>query len=87
MNQHNDIDALVDFTKQTLGIDDHHADRFAIDLARHFGGEYLYINKRVVSNSRDKDIRAEYNGHNAGKLARRYGLSERWIYKIVSESS
>lgn len=84
MRQHNDIDALVDFTKQNLGMDDHHADRFALDLARRFGGEYLYVNKRVINQSRDKDIRDAYNGHNAAKLARMYGLSERQIYNIVS---
>lgn len=84
MRSHNDIEALVDFTKQALGMDDHHANRFALDLARRFGGEYLYVNKRVINNSRDKDIRASYNGHNAGKLARLYGLSERQIYNIVS---
>jgi Mor family transcriptional regulator len=84
MHQHNDIDALVDFTKQTLGIDDHRADRFALDLAKRFGGEYVYVNKGIVKSSRDKEIRAAYNGHNAGKLARLYGLSERHIYNIVS---
>lgn len=84
MRTHNDIDALVDFTKQALGMDDHRADQFTMELARRFGGEYLYVNKRVISNSRDKDIRALYNGHNACKLARMYGLSERQIYNIVS---
>ena len=34
--------------------------------------------------SRDKEIRNTYNGHNASKLARIYGLSERQIYNIVS---
>lgn len=84
MRQHNDIDALVDFTKQTLGMDDQRADCFALDLARRFGGEYLYVNKRVINNSRDKEIRNAYNGHNANKLARIYGLSERQIYNIIS---
>lgn len=84
MRQHNDIDALVDFTRETLAMDEHRADRFAQDLARRFGGEYLYVNKRILLTARDKDIRSAYNGRNANKLARQYGLSERQIYNIVS---
>lgn len=84
MRPHNDIDALVDFTKQNLSMDDHHADKFALDLARRFGGEYLYVNKRTLQCARDKEIRLSYNGRNAKKLAIQYGLSERQIYNIVA---
>ena len=84
MRPHNDIDDLVDFTKHTLAMDDARADRFALDLARRFGGEYLYVNKRTIQSARDKDIRSAYNGRNAKKLAIQYGLSERQIYNIVS---
>lgn len=32
-----------------------------------------------------KQIKSEYNGHNAGELATKYGYSDRWVRKIVNE--
>lgn len=32
-----------------------------------------------------KQIRNEYNGHNVGELATKYGYSDRWIRKIVND--
>ena len=31
-----------------------------------------------------KQIRNEYNGHNVGELATKYGYSDRWVRKIVN---
>ncbi len=83
MSQHHDIDAFIDFTKESLGINDQRADQFALDLSRRFGGEYVYVTKGIIKNNRDKEIRSAYNGHNVAQLARQYGLSERHIYNIV----
>ena len=32
-----------------------------------------------------KQIRNEYNGHNVGELATKYGYSDRWVRKIVND--
>ncbi len=32
-----------------------------------------------------KQIKNEYNGHNVGELATKYGYSDRWVRKIVND--
>lgn len=59
----------------------------AIDLAKHFGGQYYYFPKidKALSLRRDKKIRKEFNGSNHKELSRKYNLSENWIRRIVGE--
>ena len=49
------------------------------------GGARVYLPKRDVLRSveRDAAIRAEFNGRNTGALAHKYGLSTRWVRRIV----
>ena len=84
MSIHNGLDDLLNFTKQNLGMDEGRVNQFGQDLAREFGGEYLYVSKRFVTSHRDKEIIAAYNGRNVKELAKQFGLCERQIYNIVS---
>ncbi|MDD3164993.1 MAG: Mor transcription activator family protein [Oscillospiraceae bacterium] len=49
------------------------------------GGQNLYIPKfeSILRGSRDRDIRARFDGGNYRALARQYHLSERQIRKII----
>ena len=78
-----DFNAFMDFTKQSLGLEDSVVERFALDVSRNFGGEYLYITNQVERMNRDKQIRSCYNGSNAEELALHYRLSKRQIFSIV----
>lgn len=55
-------------------------------LIHQFGGTYLYIPKEdnVVRPARNARIRAEFDGGNIQKLAKKYQLTEVQIRSIVS---
>lgn len=52
------------------------------------GGQTLYVPKResLERGSRDRDIRALFNGSNYRSLAAQFRLSERQIRKIINGS-
>lgn len=54
-------------------------------LNENFGGLALYFPKldKILFKKRDALIRKEFNGTNHKALAIKYGLTERWIRKIV----
>jgi len=54
-------------------------------LAKHLGGLIFYFPEldSMLRKIRDDRIRREFTGFNHKDLARRYGLSEIWIRKIV----
>lgn len=58
----------------------------ALRLCREFGGSVLYIPKldRLRASRRLASIRAEWNGRNNQALARKYGVSTRWVQKAVA---
>ncbi len=58
----------------------------AIRLAEVEGGLPLYMPKADEINAfiRNRRIRAEFDGSNHAALARKYGLTVRWIYEIIS---
>lgn len=66
--------------------------RVEAQVRRDWGGERPYIAKlgepsqrRQLERARDRQIRADYRrGEHVPLLARRYGISERRVYKIIS---
>lgn len=56
-----------------------------LKLCYHYGGSNLYIPKqdRVTRHIRDSKIKKEFKGGNYKELARKFGLSESHIRKIV----
>lgn len=56
-------------------------------LCREFGGTDTYIPKvdGLLAAKQRELIRSEWNGYNAEQLARKYGVSARWIRKIVED--
>lgn len=75
---------FIDFTKQSLGLEESVVERFAKDLSRNYGGEYLYITNQWDRMTRDKKIREMYNGSNADALAEENKLSRRQIFYILN---
>ena len=53
------------------------------------GGECVYLPKyeSLAAASRNRQIRAEFNGRNYRDLAKRYNLTVRWVREIVSSSN
>jgi Mor family transcriptional regulator len=81
----NEFYELVDFTQRTLGIDDHQTRKYADEVSRQFGGERIYITGAQHASQRTiEEIRSQYDGTNVAKLAKQYGFSRQYIYRIVS---
>lgn len=54
-------------------------------MASHWGGQNIYvpIGLSLKLSSRDRQIYDEFTGNNHRELARKWGVSMQWIYKIV----
>jgi Mor family transcriptional regulator len=50
------------------------------------GGRQFYLSKgiRYKVSQRDAEILAQFTGHNHAELARRHGVTERYVYDIVA---
>lgn len=55
-------------------------------LVKIAGGDSLYIPnlETFLKPIRNKKIKEEYNGYNATFLAKKYGITTRWVQKICS---
>jgi Mor family transcriptional regulator len=51
------------------------------------GGSTIYLQKpeSVLRPVRDAHIKAEFNGYNNPELARKYGVTERWVRQLCGE--
>lgn len=58
-----------------------------IRLAEIVGGSTFYLPKpeSLVRPVRDARIREEFNGYNHLELARKYGVTERWVRQLCGE--
>lgn len=56
-------------------------------LAELLGGATVYIPKpeSVTRPVRDARIKAEFNGYNHPELARKYGVTERWVRQLCGD--
>jgi len=63
----------------------HVAKEVADRMAAHWGGQNIYfpMGLSIKLSRRDRQIYDEFNGTNHSDLARKYGASLQWIYKIV----
>ncbi|MBF0751380.1 MULTISPECIES: Mor transcription activator family protein [unclassified Pasteurella] len=57
-------------------------------LYEEIGGLVIYVPRghRVLTNARNQLIVERYNGKNVKELAHMFGLSEQWIYQILSKA-
>lgn len=60
-------------------------DEIAVEMAAYWGGQLIYFpkGKFLILSKRDRQIYAEFNGHNVKELARKYDVSEQHIYRII----
>ncbi|MFL1515264.1 Mor transcription activator family protein [Pseudomonas prosekii] len=63
----------------------HVAQEVADRMAAHWGGQNVYFPMGLAGklSRRDRLIFDEFNGTNQSDLARKWGVSLQWIYKIV----
>lgn len=63
----------------------HVAQEVADRMAAHWGGQNVYFPMGLAGklSRRDRLIYEEFNGTNQSDLARKWGVSLQWIYKIV----
>lgn len=85
-----DLAQHVAVTLVELGkIDQQKAEQFGREIAdrmaAHWGGQNVYfpMGLSYKLSQRDHEIYDEFNGTNHSELARKYGVSLQWIYKIV----
>ena len=54
-------------------------------ISQHWGGQSIYIIKDDSFQAEERDIQIynEFNGHNHTELAKKYNLTEVYIYRIV----
>lgn len=85
-----DLAQHVAFTlAELIGLDEEKAEQagreIANRMAAHWGGQNIYFPMGLTYklSQRDQQIYDEFNGTNHSDLARKYGVSLQWIYKIV----
>lgn len=59
-----------------------------LNLSKVYGGTSIYIPKieELLKNQKYAGIMSEFNGGNIKKLARKYGVSERTVYRLVQDT-
>jgi len=62
------------------------ADDLALEIRREVGGAEIYI-PCPNREQRNREIVREYNGRNVAELAKKHGLSERHIHRVVAKAS
>lgn len=64
---------------------DHVSQEIANRMAAHWGGQNIYfpMGLSYKLSQRDQQIYDEFSGENHSDLARKYGVSLQWIYKII----
>ncbi len=85
-----DLADHVSFTLvELLAMDQDKARQVGVEIAdrmaTHWGGQNVYFPMGLSYrlSRRDREIYDEFNGTNHSDLARKYGVSLQWIYKIV----
>lgn len=75
--------------KEAAGLENDKADQvgreIADRMAAHWGGQNIYfpMGLSYKLSQRDRRIFDDFDGANHSELARKYGVSLQWIYKIV----
>lgn len=74
-------DGLYTQIAEVIGIDNFYK------LAEVVGGATVYIPKpeSLVRPVRDARIKNEFNGYNHPELARKYGVTERWVRQLCGD--
>ncbi|MDZ7887723.1 MAG: Mor transcription activator family protein [Pseudomonas sp.] len=64
---------------------EHVAKEVADRMAAHWGGQNIYfpMGLSIKLSKRDRQIFDKFNGHNQSDLAREFGVSLQWVYKII----
>ena len=79
--QIDDLDGDQRQLAETIGIDAYRA------LVKQYAGMHIYVpeHETFKANQRNAQIRAEFDGYNFRSLARKYGLTESSIRRIVED--
>lgn len=72
-------DGLLRDIAEEIGIDN------LLKLSVMLGGSSFYFPRieSILRPLRDRKILEEYNGYNTAELARKYGVSQRWVKEII----
>lgn len=75
-------DGLLRAIAEEIGTDN------LLKLAVLVGGSTFYMPQAesILRPLRDLKIREEYNGYNIADLSRKYGVSQRWVQRIVNQT-
>lgn len=58
-------------------------------ISEQFGGTTTYFPKleKIIKAERDRLIITEFDGYNHKRLAQKYGITEQWVRKIISNKN
>lgn len=79
--QIDDLDGEQRDLAETIGIDAYR------ELVKQYGGTHIYVpeHEGYKARQRNEQIRADFDGYNFRELARKYGLAESSIRRIVED--
>jgi Mor family transcriptional regulator len=75
--------------RQIIDVDPHVATQIgeavACQMMTVWGGQNVYFPMGLIwkASRRDREIFADFNGHNHHELARKYKISVQWIYAVI----
>ncbi|MCU1717439.1 Mor transcription activator family protein [Pseudomonas sp. 5P_3.1_Bac2] len=77
--------ALAELTALDASHAEQVASAVAERMAAHWGGQNIYfpMGLSIRLSRRDRQVYDKFNGHNQSELAREFGVSLQWVYKII----
>ena len=78
---------LARILQERVGYNERYAAQIAEDillgLQEHYGGDELYIPKRLPRVIRDRAVREAFNGTNRDEICKAFAISRRTFYNII----
>lgn len=78
---------LARILRERIGLNERYAEQMAEDvlkgLQEHFGGDEVYIPKRLPRVVRDRAVREAFTGANRDEVCRAFGIRKTTFYEII----
>lgn len=78
---------LARILRERIGLNERYSVQIAEDILRglqeHFGGDEVYIPKRLPRVVRDRAVREAFTGSNRDEICKAFAISRRTFYNII----
>lgn len=79
---------LARILRERIGLNERYSEQIAEDILRglqeHYGGDEMYIPKRLPRAVRDRAVREAFTGSNREEICKAFAISRRTFYNILS---